>query len=230
MPKVVLIRHGESEWNKENRFTGWCDVDLSPQGEREARDAGQLLALRGYRFDCAYTSRLTRAIRTLHIVLRSLELLWIPEYKEWRLNERHYGGLQGYNKAEKAKEVGEEQVHIWRRSYDVPPPSLAPESPWHAQRDLRYRDLKPVEVPSTESLKDTVARVIPLWNNDIMPRIDRGARVLIAAHGNSLRALVKEIKKISDDDIINLNIPTGRPLVIELNDAGEYRDDYYLTL
>lgn len=228
MHTLVLIRHGESEWNKQNRFTGWCDVDLSAKGEEEARSAGALLAKHNYRFDCAYTSRLMRAIRTLHGVLHQLGLLWIPEYKYWQLNERHYGGLQGYNKAEKAKEVGDEQVHIWRRSYDTPPPPLALDHEMHPRNDPRYADLAPAQLPATESLKDTVARVVPFWNTEIRPRVLSGERVLIAAHGNSLRALVKSLKGISDADIMELNIPTGQPLVIELNENGEYVRDHYL--
>ena len=229
MKKLVLLRHGESEWNKQNRFTGWYDVDLSQKGEEEARRAGELLAAADYDFDCAYTSRLTRAIRTLHIVLHRLELLWIPEYKHWQLNERHYGGLQGYNKAEKAKEVGEQQVHIWRRSYDTPPPTLPDDDDMHPRNDPRYGDLPPQSLPATESLKDTVARVIPFWNAEIRPKVLSGSKTLIAAHGNSLRALVKHIKGISDADIMDLNIPTGRPLIVELNDSDAgYVDDYYL--
>lgn len=228
MYKLVLIRHGESEWNKQNRFTGWHDVELSEKGEQEARHAGQLLSKRQYSFDIAYTSRLTRAICTLHGVLRQLQLLWIPEYKQWQLNERHYGELQGYNKAEKAAEVGDEQVHIWRRSYDTPPPPLADDDEMHPQNDPRYADLPPEQLPGTESLKDTVARVVPFWETEIRPRVLAGKRVIIAAHGNSLRALVKHIKGISDADIMDLNIPTGQPLVIELDGQGAYAADYYL--
>lgn len=228
MYKLVLIRHGESEWNKQNRFTGWCDVELSEKGEEEARHAGQLLAKYRYGFDVAYTSRLTRAICTLHSVLHQLSLLWIPEHKQWQLNERHYGGLQGYNKAEKAAEVGDEQVHIWRRSYDTPPPPLADDDKMHPKNDLRYADLPPNQLPGTESLKDTVARVVPFWEAEILPRVINGQRVIIAAHGNSLRALVKHIKGISDADIMDMNIPTGQPLVLELDDRCAYLADYYL--
>ena len=210
MYKVVLIRHGESEWNKQNRFTGWCDVELSQKGESEAQQAGELLRENGYAFDCAYTSRLKRAIRTSHLVLHALDLLWIPEYKQWQLNERHYGELQGYNKAEKAKEVGDAQVHIWRRSYDTPPPPLPSHSDMHPKNDVRYRDLAPEQLPATESLKDTVARVIPFWQQQIAPQVLGGKRILIAAHGNSLRALVKHLKGISDAQIMNVNIPPVR--------------------
>lgn len=229
MNTLVLIRHGESEWNRENRFTGWCDVDLSERGQKEAALAGGLLAKHQYHFDVAYTSRLTRAIRTLHIVLHRLELLWIPEHKQWQLNERHYGGLQGYNKAEKAKEVGEEQVHIWRRSYDTPPPPLDADDKMNPRNDPRYADLSPEQLPNTESLKDTVSRVVPFWEQGIRSRVLGGERVLIAAHGNSLRALVKHLKGISDEEIMNLNIPTGQPLVLEIGSQGEYINDYYLT-
>lgn len=225
---VTLIRHGESEWNLANRFTGWTDVDLSEKGVREAQAAGATLKEHAYHFDCAYTSYLVRAIRTLHIVLRAMGLLWIPEYKHWELNERHYGGLQGYDKAEKAKEVGEEQVHIWRRSYDTPPPPLSVDNAMHPKNDIRYRNLAPEQLPATESLKDTVNRVIPFWDTVIKPNVLTGKQIVIAAHGNSLRALVKHLKNINDADIMDLNIPTGKPLIFELDDTAQSIKDYYL--
>ena len=225
---LVLVRHGESTWNVENRFTGWVDVDLSRRGVDEARAAGERLRAAGYTFDVAYTSYLTRAIRTLHIVLHAMGLLWIPEHKHWQLNERHYGGLQGYNKAEKAAEVGEEQVHIWRRSYATPPPPLDEGSRLHAHHDARYRHVANEHIPSTESLADTVARVIPFWEEALLPRIIEGNRLIIAAHGNSLRALVKHLDGISDEDIVNLNIPTGKPLIYTLDDSGRAVDRSYL--
>lgn len=230
MHTVVLIRHGESEWNKQNRFTGWHDVDLSEKGELEARHAGDLLSAHGYQFDCVYTSRLTRAIRTSHSMLCQLGLLWIPEYKQWELNERHYGSLQGCNKEEKAKEVGKEQVHIWRRSYDISPPPLSDSDDMHPRNDARYSDIDPKQLPSTESLKDTVARVVPFWDANIRPKVLSGARILIAAHGNSLRALMKHLKGISDADIMQLNIPTGQPLVVELDSSIGYMRDYYIDI
>ena len=217
MHKLVLLRHGESTWNKENRFTGWTDVDLSETGRGEAQAAGTLLKDGGYLFDVAYTSLLTRAIRTLFYSLDALDLLWIPVKKSWRLNERHYGALQGLNKAETAAKHGEEQTKIWRRSYDIPPPALTVDDPRHPAHDPRYRSLDPKDLHSTESLKDTVARFLPLWHDEIAPAIRRGERVLIAAHGNSLRALVKYLDGISDADIVELNIPTGIPLVYELD-------------
>jgi 2,3-bisphosphoglycerate-dependent phosphoglycerate mutase len=217
MPTVVLLRHGESAWNKENRFTGWTDVDLSEKGIVEAGQAGALLREGGYGFDLCFTSVLKRAIRTSWIALDALDELWIPVVKNWRLNERHYGGLQGLNKAETAAKHGEAQTKIWRRSYDVPPPALATDDPRHPSHDPRYADLTPAEQPATESLKDTVARFVPYWTGTIAPEIQRGKRVLIAAHGNSLRALVKYLDGISDTDIAELNIPTGIPLVYELD-------------
>jgi len=228
MYKLVLLRHGESTWNRENRFTGWTDVDLSDAGREEAAAAGALLAEGGYTFDVAYTSVLKRAIRTLFIVLDRLDLLWIPVHKSWRLNERHYGALQGLNKAETAAKHGEEQTKIWRRSYDVPPPPLTPDDPRHPSHDPRYRNLSPSELPATECLKDTVARFMPLWNDEIAPAIRRGERVIIAAHGNSLRALVKYLDGISDQDIVELNIPTGIPLVYELDENLKPIRSYYL--
>jgi 2,3-bisphosphoglycerate-dependent phosphoglycerate mutase len=228
MHKLVLLRHGESTWNEENRFTGWTDVDLSPRGQEEAAEAGRLLREGGYVFDVAYTSVLKRAIRTLWIALDALDLLWIPEIKSWRLNERHYGALQGLNKAETAAKHGEAQTKIWRRSYDIPPPPLAPDDPRHPSRDARYAGLSASELPLTESLKDTVARFLPYWHDTIAPAIRSGKRVLIAAHGNSLRALVKSLDRISDNDIVELNIPTGIPLVYELNDDLTPIRHYYL--
>jgi 2,3-bisphosphoglycerate-dependent phosphoglycerate mutase len=216
---VVLLRHGESTWNKENRFTGWTDVDLTDKGREEAREAARLLREGGYGFDLAFTSVLKRALRTNWIVLDDLDLLWIPVTRSWRLNERHYGALQGLNKAETAAKHGEAQVKVWRRSYDIPPPSLTADDPRHPVHDPRYRSLPPDELPATESLKDTVARFMPYWNETISPAIREQQRVLITAHGNSLRALVKHLDRISDQDIVELNIPTGIPLVYEL-DAG----------
>ena len=218
MYKVVLLRHGESVWNKENRFTGWTDVDLSDRGLVEAHEAGRLMKGEGLTFDVAFTSVLRRAIKTLDVALDEMDRLWIPVTKHWRLNERHYGALQGLNKAETAAKHGEAQVKIWRRSYDIPPPPLAPGDERHPSRDPRYADLDPSEVPATESLKDTVARFLPYWRETIAPVIVSGKRVLIAAHGNSLRALVKYLDGISDADIVELNIPTGIPLVYELDD------------
>ena len=228
MHKVVLLRHGESEWNRENRFTGWKDVDLSEKGRAEARDAGRLLKEAGFAFDVAFTSVLIRAIRTLGIALDEMGQLWIPVIKHWRLNERHYGALQGLNKAETAAKHGEDQVKIWRRSYDIPPPPMMPDDERYAGRDPRYADLKAGEIPGSESLKDTVARFMPYWHETIAPAIKSGKRVLITAHGNSLRALVKYLDKVSDSDIVELNIPTGIPLVYELDDQLAPIRHYYL--
>ena len=214
---LVLLRHGESTWNRENRFTGWTDVDLSTAGIAEAHEAARLLAADGFTFDVAYTSVLKRAIRTLWIVLDDLDLMWLPIHGSWRLNERHYGALQGLNKAETAREFGDDQVRIWRRSYDVPPPALEPSDPRFPARDRRYADLDDAELPRTESLKDTVARFLPYWHGEIAPEVRKGRRVLIAAHGNSLRALVKYLDGVSDEEIVGLNIPTGVPLVYELD-------------
>jgi 2,3-bisphosphoglycerate-dependent phosphoglycerate mutase len=216
---LVLLRHGESDWNRENRFTGWTDVDLSTAGREEAHRAGRSLRDAGFDFDVAYTSLLKRAIRTLWIVLDELELIWVPVHRSWRLNERHYGALQGLNKAETAAKHGEAQVRVWRRSYDVPPPPLDPSDPRFPGHDRRYAALTDAELPRTESLKDTVARFLPYWQRTIAPSVLVGQRVLIAAHGNSLRALVKHLDGIGDDDIVGLNIPTGVPLVYELDDA-----------
>jgi 2,3-bisphosphoglycerate-dependent phosphoglycerate mutase len=228
MHTVVLLRHGESTWNKENRFTGWTDVDLSERGREEALEAGRLLKDGGYSFDLAYTSVLKRAIRTLWSALEVMDLMWIPVTKDWRLNERHYGALQGLNKAETAEKHGEAQVKIWRRSYDIPPPPLSPDDPRHPGRDPRYATLSPSELPLTESLKDTVARFLPYWHQTIAPSITSGKRVLIAAHGNSLRALVKYLDEVSDAEIVELNIPTGIPLVYELDDQLKPLRHYYL--
>jgi 2,3-bisphosphoglycerate-dependent phosphoglycerate mutase len=228
MHKVVLLRHGESTWNRENRFTGWTDVDLSERGSAEATEAGRLLRDGGYVFDIAYTSVLKRAIRTMWIALDAIDRLWIPTEKSWRLNERHYGALQGLNKAEIAAKHGEAQTKIWRRSYDIPPPPLAPDDERHPSRDPRYAHLKPSELPLTESLKDTVTRFLPYWLGTIAPTITSGQRVLIAAHGNSLRALVKYLDNIPEAEIVELNIPTGIPLVYELDDGLNPLRHYYL--
>jgi 2,3-bisphosphoglycerate-dependent phosphoglycerate mutase len=217
MYKIVLLRHGQSTWNQENRFTGWKDVDLSEQGRVEARDAGRLMNEAGFQFDLAFTSVLKRAIKTLDIALDEMDRLWIPVAKHWRLNERHYGALQGLNKAETAATHGEEQVKIWRRSYDIPPPPLTPDDDRYPGRDPRYAGLKPSELPLTESLKDTVTRVLPYWQEAIAPAVKSGKHVLVAAHGNSLRALVKYLDDVGDSDIVELNIPTGIPLVYELD-------------
>jgi len=226
MPTLVLLRHGQSQWNLENRFTGWWDVDLSDKGIDEARDAGRLLTERGYEFDCCFTSVLTRAIRTLHLVLHELESLWLPVTKEWRLNERHYGALTGLNKQEMIDQVGESQVKIWRRSFDIPPPPLPADSPYNVSRDRRY---KGVDVPDSESLKDTIDRALPYFESGIVPALKAGKRVLVVAHGNSLRALEKHLSKISDDEIVSLEIPTGEPIVYELGDDLAVNDRYYLS-
>jgi len=217
MYQVVLLRHGESEWNKANRFTGWTDVGLSDKGVAEAAEAGRLLRSEGFVFDVAYTSVLKRAIKTLWLALEELDQMWIPVINSWRLNERHYGALQGLNKAETAQEFGEDQVKIWRRSYDTPPPALEEADPRHPKHDPRYAGLDLADLPRTESLKDTVARFLPYWTGTIAPDIRSGRRVIIAAHGNSLRALVKHLDGISDQDIVGLNIPTGIPLLYELD-------------
>jgi 2,3-bisphosphoglycerate-dependent phosphoglycerate mutase len=228
MHKVVLLRHGQSTWNQENRFTGWKDVDLSEQGRVEAREAGRLMNEAAFQFDLAFTSVLKRAIKTLDIALDEMDRLWIPVTKHWRLNERHYGALQGLNKAETAAKHGEEQVKIWRRSYDIPPPPLTPDDDRYPGRDPRYAALKPSELPLTESLKDTVARVLPYWQEAIAPAVKIGKHVLIAAHGNSLRALVKYLDDVSDSDIVELNIPTGIPLVYELDPRLKPIRHFYL--
>ncbi|MFZ0934017.1 MAG: 2,3-diphosphoglycerate-dependent phosphoglycerate mutase [Bryobacteraceae bacterium] len=228
MKKLVLLRHGESTWNKENRFTGWTDVDLSEKGREEASEAGAALKAGGYTFDLAYTSVLKRAIRTLWMTLDELDLMWIPVHRSWRLNERHYGALQGLNKAETAAKFGDAQVKIWRRSYDVPPPKLTPDDERFPGRDPRYKSLSAAELPLTECLKDTVARFLPLWHQTIAPTIQSGLKVLIAAHGNSLRALVKYLDNVSEAAIVELNIPTGMPLVYELDDDLKPLNRYYL--
>src|SRR5438876_9309495 len=225
MHKVVLLRHGESVWNMENRFTGWTDVDLTQRGVEEAKRAGEMLKEAGFTFDCAYTSVLKRAIKTLWLALETMDLMWIPVRHSWRRNERHYGALQGLNKAEMAAKFGEEQVLVWRRSYDTPPPALAVDDKRYEAKDPRYAG---VTVPRTECLKDTVARVIPYWNSAIAPAIRAGRRVLVAAHGNSLRALVKHLDGIGDAEIVGLNIPTGMPLVYELDDSLRPARHYYL--
>ncbi|MBL7101794.1 MAG: 2,3-diphosphoglycerate-dependent phosphoglycerate mutase [Desulfobacteraceae bacterium] len=228
MHKVVLLRHGESVWNKENRFTGWTDVDLSEKGKQEAVDAGQILKKEGYTFDVAFTSVLKRAIRTLWIALDEMDLMWVPVYRDWRLNERHYGALQGLNKAETAERHGEAQVLVWRRSYDTRPPALEKDDPRYPGKDPRYRDLTQEELPLTECLKDTVERFLPYWKKTIDPEIRSGKRVVIAAHGNSLRALVKYLDDIPDDEIVGLNIPTGMPLIYELDHDLSPVERYYL--
>jgi len=228
MHKVVLLRHGESTWNMENRFTGWTDVDLSERGFAEAHRAGQLLKAEGYAFDVAFTSVLKRAVRTLWIALDGLDLMWVPIHHSWRLNERHYGALQGLNKAETAAKYGDDQVKIWRRSYDVRPPALTRDDARWAGRDPRYHNLEGHDIPLTECLKDTVARFLPCWHDAIAPAIKSDQRVIIAAHGNRLRALVKFLDDISDDDIVELNIPTGVPLVYELDANLRPITHYYL--
>ena len=228
MYKVVLLRHGESDWNRENRFTGWTDVDLSVKGLDEAGKAGDLLKAEGFTFDVAFTSVLKRAIRTLWITLDKMDLMWIPVHHSWRLNERHYGALQGLDKAETAAKFGDDQVKVWRRSYSVPPPALETTDPRWPGSDPRYKDLDPALVPTTECLKDTVARFVPYWENEIVPVVAEGKRVIIAAHGNSLRALVKHLSGISDEEIVGLNIPTAAPLVYELDASMKPQNSYYL--
>lgn len=228
MIRLVLLRHGQSVWNLENRFTGWTDVDLTEKGEAEARAAGRGLAAAGIEFDLCYTSLLKRAIRTLSLALEEMDQLWLPVHKHWRLNERHYGALQGLNKAETSAEHGKEQVFVWRRSYDTPPPPLAPDDPRRANDDRRYSGLRADQIPASESLKDTIGRVLPYWNEVVVPQIEAGRRVLIAAHGNSLRGLVKHLEGVSDEAIPKVEIPTGVPLVYELNpDLAPVRR-YYL--
>ncbi len=228
MYKMVLLRHGESIWNKENLFTGWTDVDLSEKGVEEAKEAGRVLKDQGFAFDIAYTSVLKRAIRTLWIVLDEMDLMWIPVVRDWRLNERHYGALQGLNKAQTAEKFGEQQVKLWRRSYDVRPPALEEGDPRNPSLDRRYRELRKEQIPLSECLKDTVERFLPCWNDVISPTVSSGKRVLIAAHGNSLRALVKYLDAIPDDVITELNIPTGMPLVYELDESMRPLRNYYL--
>jgi 2,3-bisphosphoglycerate-dependent phosphoglycerate mutase len=228
MYQLVLVRHGESVWNKENRFTGWKDVDLSPTGIEEAQNAGKILKEQGFDFDLAYTSVLKRAIRTLWLIMDEMDLMWLPVQREWRLNERHYGALQGLNKAETAAKHGEEQVKIWRRSYDIPPPALELNDERYPGHERRYKDLSAQELPLSECLKDTVERVLPLWHSNIVPDIKAGKRLIIVAHGNSLRALIKYLDQISDQDIVNLNVPTGMPLVYELDQNLQPTNRYYL--
>jgi 2,3-bisphosphoglycerate-dependent phosphoglycerate mutase len=225
MPTLVLLRHGQSQWNLENRFTGWWDVDLSPAGVEEALAAGRLLKASGFDFDCCFTSVLTRAIRTLHLALYEMDRLWLPVTKDWRLNERHYGGLTGLNKQEMVDKVGAEQVKIWRRSYDIPPPPLDSNSEYDVGADRRYAG---VEVPATESLKDTVARAVPYYEAEIAPALSAGKRVLVAAHGNSLRGIIKYLSNISDDEIVGLEIPTGKPIVYDLAPDLAVQRRYYL--
>jgi 2,3-bisphosphoglycerate-dependent phosphoglycerate mutase len=228
MKRLVLLRHGESDWNRENRFTGWTDVGLSEKGVIEAIEAGRQMREKGYVFDVAYTSVLKRAIKTLWLALEEMDLMWIPVHNDWRLNERHYGALQGLNKAETAERHGLEQTQIWRRSYDIQPPPLRADDPRYPGNDPRYASVKPDELPLTECLKDTVARFLPYWRETIAPAVSAGQRVLIAAHGNSLRALVKHLDNISDKDIVDLNIPTGIPLVYELDDQLKPINHFYL--
>ena len=226
MPTLVLLRHGQSQWNLENRFTGWWDVDLSDKGIAEARAAGALLRDKGFDFDCCFTSVLTRAIRTLHLVLHEMDRLWLPVAKDWRLNERHYGGLTGLNKQEMIDKVGAEQVKIWRRSYDIPPPPLPDGDQYDVSRDRRYAG---IDVPRTESLKDTIARAVPYYEAEIAPALKSGKRVLVAAHGNSLRGIIKYLSNIGDEDIVGLEIPTGEPIVYELADDLSVQRRYSLT-
>ena len=228
MSKLILLRHGQSRWNLENKFTGWTDVDLSDQGIKEAHRAGKLLKSEGYSIDAAYTSLLKRAIRTLWIVLDELDLMWIPVHRSWRLNERHYGALQGLNKSDMVEKYGFEQVQIWRRNYDIPPPALAETDNRNPSCDRRYSHLQKEELPCTESLKDTLNRVLPCWNETIGPKLGEGKNILISAHGNSIRALVKYFDNISDEDIAGLNIPTGIPLVYELDDGLRAKNRHYL--
>ena len=228
MHKLVLIRHGESTWNLDNRFTGWTDVDLTPTGVDQAKNAGHLLKAEGFEFDIAYTSVLKRSTRTLWHVLDEMDRTWLPVVNSWRLNERHYGALQGLNKAETAQKYGEAQVLAWRRSYDIPPPALEPTDPRSERTDLRYAKLNPAQIPLTECLKDTVARVMPFWSDALAPALKAGKRLVVAAHGNSIRALVKYLDNISDDDIVGLNIPNGIPLVYELDDELKPIRHYYL--
>ncbi len=228
MHKLILLRHGESQWNRENRFTGWTDVDLTEKGIKEAEEAGASLKKEGYTFDIAYTSMLKRSIRTLWIVLDKMDLMWIPVIRNWRLNERHYGALQGLNKAETAKKFGEDQVLIWRRSYHIPPPKLEKTDPRYPGKDQRYQELSSHELPLTECLEDTVERFLPFWHESIAPSIKNNKKVLIVAHGNSLRALVKYLDDIADEEIVKLNIPTGIPLVYELDDLLTPLKNYYI--
>ncbi len=226
--RLVLLRHGESTWNKENLFTGWTDIGLTDRGVEEAHEAGRTLLREGYSFDLAFTSLLKRAIKTLWIVLEEMDLMWVPVFKSWRLNERHYGALQGLNKAQTAAKYGEDQVKVWRRSYDVPPPALQPDDDRHPGKDPRYRTLRPKEIPSTECLKDTIARALPYWHETVAPHVSQGERVVICAHGNSLRGLVKYLDNLSEKEVVELNIPTGIPLVYELDRALKPLRHFYL--
>jgi len=228
MNRLVLVRHGESTWNKENRFTGWTDVDLSEAGILEAREAGKILKKEGYHFEVAYTSYLTRAIRTLWLILEEMDLLWIQVYKTWRLNEKHYGTLQGLNKSEMAEKYGDQQVLLWRRSYDLPPPPLDENDPRHPKSDPRYSHLSPSELPATESLKETIDRIVPYWQNEMSKTLLERKELLVAAHGNSLRGIVKYLKNISDEEILGVNLPTGVPYIFELDDKLNVRRDYFL--
>ena len=228
MNKLVLVRHGESTWNKENRFTGWTDVDLSEAGVVEAIEAGKILKKEGYHFEIAYTSYLTRAIRTLWLILEQMDLLWIQVYKTWRLNEKHYGILQGLNKMEMTEKFGEQQVHLWRRSYDIPPPPMDENDSRHPKYDHRYAHLAPEDIPATESLKDTIGRIVPYWKNDMSKTLLERKELLVAAHGNSLRGIVKYLKNISDEEILSLNLPTGIPYIFELDNSLNVQRDYFL--
>lgn len=228
MKKIVLLRHGESIWNQENRFTGWTDVDLTEKGMEEARRAGDLLKKEGFLFDKAYTSYLKRAVKTLNVVLDRMNLDWIPVEKSWRLNEKHYGALQGLNKSETAREYGDEQVLIWRRSYDIAPPALSEDDPRNPRFDIRYREVPASDLPRTESLKDTVERILPYWKDTIFPSLERAGQLLIAAHGNSLRGIIKYLKHISDEAIVHLNLPTAVPYVFEFDDQLNLTKDYFL--
>lgn len=228
MNRLVLLRHGESTWNKENRFTGWTDVDLSERGVKEAIEAGNTLKKEGYDFKIAYTSYLTRAIRTLFLTLEQMDLLWIPVYKTWRLNEKHYGVLQGLNKSETAEKYGDAQVLMWRRSYDIPPPPMENNDPRHPRFDHRYNDLRPSEIPATESLKETVERIVPYWKEEMSVQLKEHKEVLVAAHGNSLRGIIKYLKNISNEDIVGVNMPTGIPYVFEFDDNMNLKKDYFL--
>ncbi|MEI8202056.1 MAG: 2,3-diphosphoglycerate-dependent phosphoglycerate mutase [Bacteroidota bacterium] len=229
MYKIVLIRHGESQWNKENRFTGWTDVDLSDKGRQEAKEAGILLKKEGFFFKVAYTSYLKRAIHTLNFILEEMDLMWIPVLKTWRLNEKHYGILQGLNKTEMVEKHGEQQVLLWRRSYDVPPPPLAADDPTNPKNDVKYSNITEAGAqPATESLKDTVNRIVPYWEEEMVPNLKKNKQVLVAAHGNSLRGIIKHIKNINDTDIISLNLPTGVPYVFEFDENMQLQADYFL--
>ncbi len=228
MKRIVLVRHGQSQWNKENRFTGWTNIDLSPQGIEEAENAGKLLKEEGYTFDIAYTSYLKRAVKTLNCILDKMDEDWIPVLKSWRLNEKHYGFLQGLNKSETAEKYGNEQVHIWRRSFDVAPEPMPEDNPDNPRHDTRYNSVPPEYIPDTESLQDTIARVMPYWECEIFPRLTKVDNILVVAHGNSLRGIVKHLKGISDKDISNLNIPTAVPYVFTFNDKLELIKDFYL--